>query len=28
VAFDAQVRLTNHAGRYSLAVQPSSSLII
>jgi iron complex transport system ATP-binding protein len=27
-AFDAQVRLTNHAGRYSLAVQPSSSLII
>jgi iron complex transport system ATP-binding protein len=27
-AFDAQVRLTNRAGRYSLAVQPSSSLII
>lgn len=27
-AFDAQVRLTNHAGRYSLAVQPSSALII
>ena len=27
-AFDAQVRLTRRAGRYSLAVQPSSSLII
>jgi iron complex transport system ATP-binding protein len=27
-AFNAQVRLTNRAGRYSLAVQPSSSLII
>ena len=27
-AFDAQVRLTNRAGRYSLAVQPSSALII
>jgi len=27
-AFDAQVRLTSRAGRYSLAVQPSSSLII
>ena len=27
-AFDSQVRLTRRAGRYSLAVQPSSSLII
>ena len=27
-AFDAQVRLINRAGRYSLAVRPSSSLII
>jgi iron complex transport system ATP-binding protein len=27
-AFDAQVRLTRRAGRYSLAVQPCSSLII
>jgi iron complex transport system ATP-binding protein len=27
-AFDAQVRLTNRAGRYALAVRPSASLII